>query len=139
MLGVAQARAELITFYFGGEITSVDDPNGTLGGAVQVNDAWSGSYTFESTTPDLYPGTPEIGRYESSAASMSMTLGTLTIEAQGTQCSIGIFDEAEGDYFAMECSGFYQNDIPVGELGFSLRDSTGAPLPATLYLCCRLR
>jgi len=45
----------LITFAFEGDITSVTDRDGILGGQVQVGDTFSGSYTFESTTPDSNP------------------------------------------------------------------------------------
>lgn len=59
----AVALGELITFEFAGEITSVQDDYGLLGGAVTIGTPFSGLYTFESTTPDMWPYSLETGVY----------------------------------------------------------------------------
>ncbi|MGD2111093.1 MAG: hypothetical protein PVI86_17080, partial [Phycisphaerae bacterium] len=50
------ANAALITWEFGGRITSVHDVNDVLGGQVSVGTPFSGSFAFESTTPDSLSG-----------------------------------------------------------------------------------
>jgi hypothetical protein len=59
------ATASPITFAFIGTVTqvSLDDPD-VFAGMVDAGTAFSGSYTFESTAPDLIPG-PTDGSYAS--------------------------------------------------------------------------
>lgn len=52
-----------VTFEFTGEITRVNDDDDLLGGAVAVGDPFSGSFTFESTSPDSDPAEPRRGLY----------------------------------------------------------------------------
>ena len=58
---VSAARAVPITYAFSGTITKVTDE--TASGAVKVGDSFSGHFTFESTTPDLFPADPDTGWY----------------------------------------------------------------------------
>ncbi len=51
------ARAEAVTYYFGGELGGVQPlfPTGT---------AFAGSFTYESTSPDLQPSSTVVGEYD---------------------------------------------------------------------------
>jgi hypothetical protein len=49
------ARAALITIEITAEIDSVSDPYGHLEGNINVGDIITGTYTYESTTPDTNP------------------------------------------------------------------------------------
>lgn len=72
------AKGALVTWQFAGEITSVVDRNNLLDGAITVGTPFSGSYTFESTTPDLDPKNTGNGRYDDAITSVSGIIGDLT-------------------------------------------------------------
>ena len=61
VITIPPASAEKITFGFNGKITNLEDPNGLVSG-IQVGDAYEGSVTFDSLTPDVNPDTA-IGSY----------------------------------------------------------------------------
>lgn len=69
--GVAQAS--LITFSFEGTVAGASS---FLNPPISPSTPIKGSYTFESTTPDLLPGNSVVGRYALSAFSVSL-LGTV--------------------------------------------------------------
>ena len=71
MSGVAQAT--LITFNFEGAVVGASS---FLNPPISQNTPIKGSYTFESTTPDLLPGNLIVGRYALSDFSVSL-LGTV--------------------------------------------------------------
>lgn len=71
------AQAMLVTFDFEGKATGVP---GTLNPPILPNTIISGSFTFESTTPDLLPSDPARGRY---------ALTNLSINLLGNDYSMG--------------------------------------------------
>lgn len=63
MLALAAAgmvQAAPVTYYFGGQLSWVD-PN--LSPTLAIGDGFSGSFTYESTTADYFPGDPNHGMY----------------------------------------------------------------------------
>ncbi len=70
-------RAGFVTFAFEGEVTSVRDDNGLLGGAVNAGTPFSGAYTFDSLTPDGDPH-PSRGLYENAITGFSGSVGGLS-------------------------------------------------------------
>lgn len=62
LLGVGEAQAELVTKEIVAEIYFVSDPSSALNGTVVSGDIVSGTYTYETTTPDQN-ATPEVGYY----------------------------------------------------------------------------
>lgn len=68
------AYAVPVTFEFSGIVNSVTDPGRDLEGLVAAGNTFSGEYTFESTTPGY-------GYYVSPAGSVSLTVGSLQIDA----------------------------------------------------------
>ena len=77
MQGVSQeAYAETITFNFEGIVSSVSDVGNVLGGAVMVGDSLTGSYSFDSLTPDTNPGNTGAGAYLPSG--LSFEVGSIT-------------------------------------------------------------
>jgi len=60
------AQATLITIEITATVDSVDDPSGYLEGNIVAGDIITGTYTYESTTPDSQPSYPTVGRYEHS-------------------------------------------------------------------------
>lgn len=78
--GTPAARATIVTFGFGGNITFVLDNQGRLGGGVSVGDAFSGTYSFDSTTPDAAPGDSALGTYDDAILSVAGQAGSLLFE-----------------------------------------------------------
>jgi hypothetical protein len=64
-----------VTFEFAGEVALFTDTNDLLGGTVEVGTPFSGSFTFESTTPDTLPDDPGVGIYDNAILSISGDVG----------------------------------------------------------------
>ena len=71
VFGAAPASASPITFSFQGTLTAV---NSALSGTFSVGETIAGSYTFESTTPDIAPGDPNFGGYLGASTNLSFTV-----------------------------------------------------------------
>lgn len=92
----APARATLVTWAFEGDITYVSDRDGILLGQVNIGDTFSGSYTFESTTPDSEPH-PRVGLYLQAMTELSGQVGGVPFSAlPGFDSSIDIRDDSSG-------------------------------------------
>jgi hypothetical protein len=132
-LGPVSAEAAMITFAFGGQVTSVGDPNGILGTSIQLGDTWSGTFTFDSQTPDKYPGDPTLGDYVTDGPGMILTVGQVTITPLAS--AISVLNLSWGDRFYMGPAGVTEwSGLPPGisivEWGVGLRDPT-----ATAFQC----
>ena len=108
------AAAAPITFTFEAVVTGVDsslvptlDPIGVVPGAVVT-----GSYTFESTTPDLLPTDPIGGDYQSAILAMEAAVGgyRLFMHPGGTENYIQVFDFPFLEDYRVLASAF---DIPT--------------------------
>lgn len=66
------ASAAPVTFQFSGTVFSVDS---LFSGDSVIGDTISGSYTFETSTPDSNPINPASGRYINAVSSLSYTVG----------------------------------------------------------------
>jgi hypothetical protein len=58
------ARGDIVRVNLNGEVTSVVDPAGLLGGQVNVIDAVTGFYRFDTSTPDSKPLNSNEGEYQ---------------------------------------------------------------------------
>jgi len=56
------AQADSITFIFTGHVVTVEDMSGVLGGSITTGTPLSGTYTFDSLTPDSN-AFPDVGDY----------------------------------------------------------------------------
>lgn len=103
------AYATLITFEYAGEITGVLDNDNLLGGAVNVGTLFSGSFTFESTTPDSLPKDPFTGSYEDALTAISGGIGPLLFSASGALTSeiqiINVDPGVDSDIYTASASG----------------------------------
>lgn len=70
--GVAFAQAALITFHFEGDVTSVSQ---VLSSQFNTTNKFTGSYTFDSLTPDRTPST-QVGAYVLTNASVTLAGNT---------------------------------------------------------------
>lgn len=124
-----QPRAEAfpITFHFAGIITSVDDQDNVLEGAVQAGHPFSGNCTFDSTLLDLRPSDPTIGLYGPPGPEISMDVDTLSLLISSGDVGISVANKSYGDSFTIAQVGQLQADeLTILELGVSLNDARGA-------------
>jgi PEP-CTERM motif-containing protein len=131
MMSVATiAQATPVTYFFGGPLTSVDP---VLHPPFSVGDAFSGFFTFESTTPDA-DASPNRGVYGPGPA-FSVTIDglTWTHAAIGGAGSIGVENNLGGDRFSLNSlptAGPNLNGFSPVSMSFSLlfQDSTSTAL-----------
>ena len=116
---VGQAEAVPVTFNFGGTLTLVNDPGNDFGGAFNVGDPFSGSYTFDSGLPEV-PIPPDISSYGPLSAS-SLQIGAYGFSGSGAAGSeIRLFNNGgspQKDYYSatdelIQVSG--PTTVPVG-------------------------
>ena len=71
------AQAEPITIAIEAKVDSVEDRDGYLGGKIKPGDIITGTYTYDSSTPDSSPSDPIQGNYWHYAppAGISLTVG----------------------------------------------------------------
>ena len=65
LMVAASAQAAAVTYYFGGVLDEVPD-----GPSLAIGDAFTGSFTFESTAADFYPASQVNGTYFGSSFSV---------------------------------------------------------------------
>jgi PEP-CTERM motif-containing protein len=96
---VEETAAMPITFNFRGTVGSVDS---SLSGTFSVGQPLSGSYTFESTTPDADPADPAFGGYDAVTA-LSFTIGsyagTLNFPAISREIAVANDMSGVGDFY----------------------------------------
>jgi hypothetical protein len=121
-LAARPTQAELITWQFGGVVTSLQDPAGVWTGRLHAGDAFSGTCTFESTIADTLPDDPMWGEYTSPPPDVSIDLGGLTLQAQGARRSITIANgpPALGDYWSVSSTRFDSNGLTIDEFNVGL-------------------
>lgn len=76
LFAAGTAQGELIEFTFGGDVNGFGGTPTSPWDEVNFGDAWSLTYTFESTTSDTDPS-PTFGNYPA-ITSWSLTVGTVT-------------------------------------------------------------
>ena len=138
------AQAELVTFEVSATVSDVWDPSSTLGGSVSPGDVITGTYTFETTTPDSDPS-PEIAYYVHSATATTGSFG-FDLVAGGhsfktdpliSDYSINIHDAPPGYGEGYHVSSGLQNQpltngAQVRDIMLDLYDPSGNALSSTL-------
>jgi hypothetical protein len=109
LVATSMVKADPITFAYGGQVTGVDDPVGTLGGAIQVGNSVYGTYTFESTTPDS-SGQPDEGLYNGAMLGWDGQIGVHEFSL-GNFSSIFVHDAPNNDIYRV----FARLLAPFGE------------------------
>ena len=82
------ARGGIVTFAFTGTVTHLG--TSLVGGPVAIGQAWDGTYSMDTATPDLLPGDPRSGLYLDAGTSVDGTVG-------GVDYSGGTFHFATSD------------------------------------------
>ena len=130
LIGSQAAFAEVVTVDFEMEVTEVDDVDNLLGGTVVLGDIMTGSYTYDTNAPDLFPA--QSGRYQIDA--FSFQLDSISFESNpssdpGSDIIIIISDIAPSDRYSILVRTLEQQSgppLPNGEIVFSftLADNT---------------
>jgi len=131
LCGVSQeARGDAITFNFTGTVTQFNsDPSDPFGGTISFGTPITGSYTFESTSPDSDPGASS-GSYQitGSPYGVTATMGGNTFTTSDF-LAINIFDSSVDQYGALGCapdaSTCFSGDLSIA---LFLQDATGTAL-----------
>ena len=120
------AMADYVIFAVEGEITSVEDDDKLLGGAVTVGSPFAGTYTFDPLTPDSDPH-PRRGLYWDAIIDISGNVAGVPFSGPiGALNAIDVQD----DFTSSTLDEYYvRADITMGELGLDmlvgLLDGTG--------------
>ncbi len=124
LLGAGAVRAEFITYYFGGQITSLSDPGGAWEGRLQVGDPFTGAYVIDADTPDLDPSSS--GYYVSASADMRINLGGTEIVSPASDSEITVWNTNSGstywDGIDFSSATYHFGDWWVEELFAFVRD-----------------
>jgi len=121
------AHGALVTFEFSGVIDTVGDAHDLLEGAVQPGDTFSGSYTFDSDTPDSGLEDPDIGLYRFTGSSMVLWLADLEFPpAGGTFNVISVADFDVSDRFMMESYDYESAGFFISQSHVRLEDPTAS-------------
>lgn len=133
------AQAIPVTFSFQG---SVQGASSQLNPPIISNTVISGSYTFESITPDLFPGLASQGTYALSAFSVSLLGNTYSMGPVGERI-ITIINSSATDVYRVSLARV-ELDQPQAIVGpsingwapraFSLSITDGVPEPSSLVL-----
>jgi len=132
----SQTQAALIEIAIEAEVTTVDDPGNLLEGKVNVGNTITGSYKYDSETPDSSPDDPVQGNYwnYSPPYGVSLNVGGFNFKTELNDVEFLIFTRNNlgtghdrfgfGSYNNMPLS----NGIPLGTITWLLEDSTGSEL-----------
>jgi hypothetical protein len=126
------ARAASVTFQFSGLVTdvfgSVFTPGGTGSNGFSTGLPLSGSYTFNSSTPDSGGGANN-GRYNNAVQNLSVTVGGYTATFTPGSSFIQVINRPSGDSYEVRADGLLGNAvngrIPTS-FRFELTDPSGS-------------
>lgn len=126
------AHAELITVNISATVEYADDPGNGLNGQMNVGDTISGTYTFESTTPDVDPSVI-YGKYPHAAGGgeIDLTVNGLNLKTNPDRINgdfaIDIINESNFDLYHV--MSFDNLDLSSGAqlnyMAIDLYDSSG--------------
>lgn len=122
----APARGGLVTWEFGGTIQSVLDPNDVLGGALANGSPFSGSFTFDPTTPGTAADAGGKSSFDNPLLDLSGLLGTFGFS--GPLFGNSTLDITDGALGSDDIFGLSSSVLLNGEaLNFllTLTDSSG--------------
>ena len=130
------ASANIVTFNVKATVRDIYDYNNVLGNTVKVGDTISGSYTFNTSTPDI-DSAPEYGRYEhfpgSGTYGFNIEIANTSLKTNTTSDTFNVMiaDNAGsvgGDIYALDNYGSQQpfvNNSVVNILGIYIDDPSG--------------
>ncbi len=143
VIGIAEylvpvARAEFVTIHITAEVDHVGDPHNFFGGAIAVGDMISGTYTYDTATPDT-SASARIGNYGHYLAPAGVDLSVGGIQFKTDPTSVDFWVGIVDDYPPVDDYGFisYSNvvlpslDVSVGAIYWRIPEV--ALYPGTAY------
>ncbi len=128
------AEATLITIEIEAEVDHVNDRLNLLEGRINVGDIITGSYTYESTTPDSNP-LPFVGDYWQSdpASGISLNAGGFEFKTDPADIKflveIGDNSQSGDDYYISSYNNVpFRDVVAVNQISWHLGDPTGTAL-----------
>jgi len=141
---VLQTQAALIEIAITAEVTDVDDPGSLLEGNVNVGDTITGSYKYDSDTPDSSPIDPVVGFYWHYSAPHGITLnvGSLIFQSNPADVEflINIINDSTSGGELHDSYGLrsYRNisnvNLHVDSISWWLRDNTATNISSDALL-----
>lgn len=116
-LWTGSLRAGVITIYLTAEVTYVDDLYDLLGGKIAVGDIITGSYNYDSDTPDTNPSVT-VGDYQHYDPPYGINLSTGTLAFQTDPDYVDFLSEILNDHTGID--------------GYLLRSYNNLPLPGDI-------
>lgn len=132
VLGEGGAFAVPITIDISGAVTSVFDSYDFLGGAITAGNIITGSYTYESTTPDSEPSYTWWGRYRHNTApyGISVNINGFTFATDPANVNFEVYvhnnvsSTTKDLYTVKSVSNLPSNGLEVNEIYWRLTDPT---------------
>jgi len=115
-------KAGLVTIDITAEIIEVYKSEERYGGLIKVGDIMTGSYTYDSDTPDSNPSDPEVGLYEYTAPSYGVNLnaGGFVFQTDPAHVDYHLTISNEQLYFCTEDAYLFRsyNNLPLSNGSF---------------------
>ena len=137
VLGVGESLAEIVEISLVAETRYVDDSAGLLEGRIQVGDLITGSYVYDSATPDSKPSSATVGDYWHYGAPYGIFLSVGGFDFRTDPDNVMFLLEICNDHGGLYRDNYllrsYNNlplyeDVPVSEIHWQLDDSSGTAL-----------
>ena len=133
-LGVTGLQADIIEIGLTAEVAVVDDWDGLLEGQIKVGDIITGSYIYDSDTPDLFPLNPRSGVYwhYDPEYGISLSAGGFVFQTDPSNVKflVGIYNRTYDDGYLLRSYNNLplSNGVEVDHIMWDLRDYTGTAL-----------
>lgn len=133
---ILEVHAEPVCIAITAEVAYVDDRGGILDGAINVGDVITGTYVYESTTPDTNP-LPTVGDYWHTTAPFGITLNAGGFVFRTDPANVNFLVEIVNDHGTPASDNYllrsYNNIFDVGSssdnhISWQLDDPTLAAL-----------
>ena len=114
LLAPGHGSAAPVTFSFGGAVTdvmgSVFTPGGQGANGFSTGLPFSGSFTFNSSTPDSIAGANN-GRYNGAIQNLTVNVGTYQATFTPGSSFIQVINRPSGDIYELRADGFLGNPV----------------------------
>ena len=135
VLDISDIQANIITINLSAEIIAVEDPDALLNGQLAGGDIITGSYTYNSDTPDTNPLTTVAG-YEHFSPPYGITLYGGGFVFQTDPENVDFFVQIDNNHYGSEDGYFLssENNLPlhdgiyVNGISWQLNDYSGTAL-----------
>ena len=139
-LCAAPAQGYWITIEIEAVVDGVDDPDGYLEGQINPGDIITGSYTYESTTPDSSPLDPVQGNYwhYATPAGISLSVGGFNFQTDpgSIQFCVAVRNNNSSGHdiywVHSDNNSSLSNGTPVDYIYWSLKDHAGVVFSSDL-------